>query len=324
MEKSITMEPLIHNGQTIIVLKPIDNQSADLGRLLLSLKENRLNIEGLLTTHGGVLLRGFEINNKEEFLRVKSVFSGDSGFNYVDGNSPRTKLGADVYTSTEYPREFKITLHNELSYSSKWPGNILFCCNIPAEEGGETPVIDCRYLLNKLDKYVVDKFEKLGVKYTRYLNGTKGVGKTWMETFETTDKKIVEEYCDRNAVEYQWEENNIRLSQIGAGVATHPKTGEKVWFNQANQFHPSSLPEDIYRMLKIMYGNKTNKYPQYALYGNGEEIQEDHLKAVTDAQFEYSVRFTWQKGDVLILDNMLMAHGRMPFKGERKILVSMY
>jgi alpha-ketoglutarate-dependent taurine dioxygenase len=31
----------------------------------------------------------------------------------------------------------------------------------------------------------------------------------------------------------------------------------------------------------------------------------------------------WEKGDVLLLDNMLMSHGRSSFTGERKILVSM-
>jgi alpha-ketoglutarate-dependent taurine dioxygenase len=31
----------------------------------------------------------------------------------------------------------------------------------------------------------------------------------------------------------------------------------------------------------------------------------------------------WQKGDVALLDNMKISHGRMPFEGDRRILVAM-
>ena len=36
-----------------------------------------------------------------------------------------------------------------------------------------------------------------------------------------------------------------------------------------------------------------------------------------------TVSFPWQKGDLLMLDNMLVAHGRAPFSGPRQILVGM-
>jgi hypothetical protein len=36
-----------------------------------------------------------------------------------------------------------------------------------------------------------------------------------------------------------------------------------------------------------------------------------------------AVRFDWQKGDVILLDNMLVAHARDPFEGPRKIVVAM-
>jgi hypothetical protein len=72
-----------------------------------------------------------------------------------------------------------------------------------------------------------------------------------------------------------------------------------------------------------LYFTEKHKYPHYAYFGNGEEIPEEYIKEITSTMFDNSIRFKWQKGDLLALDNMLMAHGRMPYKGSRKIYVSM-
>jgi len=323
MENPIVIASFDKEGQVVKVIRPEKNDRLSLSFLLSYLQDNKDLINKYLLTTGAILFRGFEINDRDDLLQVKQLFAGASNFDYVDGNSPRTKLSADVYTSTEYPKEFRISMHSELSYSNRWPGILFFFCKTPAEEGGETPLVDCRKILQQLDPELVDKFEKYGVKYTRYLSGTKGMGKTWMDTFETYDKQELEKYCRANDMEYSWEGNNLCLSQQGPGVAKHPVTQEKVWFNQANQFHPSGLPEDVYRGLKLIHSKNRHRFPQYAFFGNGEEIPEKYLWEITETHFEHAVKFQWENGDVLMLDNMLMAHGRMPFKGERKILVSM-
>lgn len=323
MEHTIIMESLSADGQTVNIIRPEGVANVDLDVLLAYLSVNREEISRQLLKTGAILFRNFNVNSRDGLLKVKEMFAGNTAFDYVDGNSPRTKLSNDVYTSTEYPKELSITLHNELSYSNKWPGTIFFYCHTPAEEGGETPIVDSRRILEVLDPGIVEKFEKYGVKYTRYLSGAVGVGKTWMDTFETSDKAVVEKYCAGNNISYTWDGNNLCLSQQGHGIALHPVTGEKVWFNQANQFHPSGLPDEIYRGLKLIHSRNKHKFPQYAYYGNGDEIAEEDLKQITDLHFQCAIKFPWQKNDVLMLDNMLMAHGRMPFKGERKVYVSM-
>ncbi len=39
--------------------------------------------------------------------------------------------------------------------------------------------------------------------------------------------------------------------------------------------------------------------------------------------WEKSVRFTWQPGDMVMLDNMLISHARDTYQGPRQICVAM-
>jgi alpha-ketoglutarate-dependent taurine dioxygenase len=323
MKQEIIIKKFDREEQVLHVISPKSGGGNSLESLLFYIEDNKESLMELLSTDGAVLFRGFDINSNEDFKTVRERFFKAGGFNYVDGNSPRTKLSSNIYTSTEYPKDYPITLHNELSYSNKWPQYLLFYCQTPAAAGGETTLSDCRKLLNKLNKDIVDNFERLGVRYTRYLGGSGGMGKGWKTTFETSDKELIGQYCQDNNIEFFWESEDLYLRNQGPGIVTHPITHEKVWFNQANQFHPSGLPDDIYKGLNLLYSDNKYKYPQYAYYGNGDEIPVEYLREITETQFDTSIKLKWEKGDMIILDNLLIAHGRMPFKGERKVYVSM-
>ncbi len=321
MCNNVIITQLAREGQRLPVISAATASGLD--ALLAYIAENSAVLQEWLLKDGALLFRGFGVGSQEDFRQVKDTFFGTSDFSYKDGNSPRTRVSANVYTSTEYPSEYRITMHNELSYSGKWPGHLLFYCHIPAEEGGETPLSDCRQLLKQLDKDIVETFEQKGVRYTRFLGGARSIGKNWMSTFETTDKSAVEAYCEENNIAFAWKGEGLYLSQQGPGIIRHPITEEAVWFNQADQFHPSSLPDEVFQGLELMYADNRERYPQYAYYGDGGEIPHEYLKTVTEKHFENALVFRWEKGDVLILDNLLVAHGRMPFKGERKVYVSM-
>ncbi len=63
--------------------------------------------------------------------------------------------------------------------------------------------------------------------------------------------------------------------------------------------------------------------PRNAYFGDGERIEPTVIEHINCVYEQTAVAFPWQKGDVLMLDNMLAAHGRNPFKGQRKIVVGM-
>jgi alpha-ketoglutarate-dependent taurine dioxygenase len=60
----------------------------------------------------------------------------------------------------------------------------------------------------------------------------------------------------------------------------------------------------------------------HCTFGDGEEIPDHAMDAVRDAIWSNMVFFPWRRGDVLVIDNARVAHGRMPYRGPRKIVVA--
>jgi alpha-ketoglutarate-dependent taurine dioxygenase len=108
---------------------------------------------------------------------------------------------------------------------------------------------------------------------------------------------------------------------VRPALATHPKTGERVWFNHVAFWHISSLEKGVKEAMQSVLEEYELPYNTY--YGDGEPIEDSVVEEIRDAYRQETIEFLWQKGDILWLDNMLVAHGRNPYSGERKILVAM-
>lgn len=288
-----------------------------------TLKTQSAYIKELLTRNGAILFKSFGIDSAEKLEACVNAFPGNT-LNYIDGNSPRTKLQDKIYTSTEYPPQEFISLHNELSYGNQWPSYLFFCCAIPAVKGGSTVVADSRAILSDLSAATRKAFKEKDVLYIRNLHGGYGAGTSWQDTFETDQRSVVEDYCKANDILFEWNSDNaLRLKQRRKGVIQHPASKEEVWFNQADQFHPSTNSAEVYEALLEVYEDDHMSMPQYATFGDGEEIPSVMFEEIRAAGKKNMVIFQWEKGDLMLVDNILTAHGRTPFEGPRKILVSM-
>jgi len=280
---------------------------------------NRAWIETHLLQHGGILFRNFNLQDAAEFEQFVCALS-DELMPYAYRSTPRRWVRGNVYTSTEYPAEHAIPLHNEMSYARNWPMKIWFCCLQAARQGGETPIADSRRVLQHLSPELVKRFRHQQVQYVRNYNHQLDL--PWQDVFQTTEAADIEAYCQGAGIEFEWlDDKHLRTWQTCQAIATHPQTGERVWFNQAHLFHISSLTGKARAALLSVVDRDT--LPRNAYYGDGSEIEASALAAIRQAYERETITFPWQPGDILLLDNMLTAHGRMPFSGSRQVVVGM-
>ena len=280
---------------------------------------NEALITKLLRQHGALLFRGFGVSTLPLFEQfAQSTIRGL--MEYAERSSPRSRVGSGVYTSTNHPAKQEILLHTEQSYTLNWPMKICFGCLLPAEQGGATPIADCRKVLARLSPATVKRFEEKQVMYERHYG--EGLGLPWQEVFQTQSRAEVEEHCRRAQIEWEWkDEQRLRTVQVRPAIRTHPVTGERTWFNHGLFFHVTSLAADVREQLRGVVAD--DEMPYQTRYGDGTEMEPEVLAEIRHAYEAEKVRFTWEAGDVLLLDNMLVAHGRDAYEGDRKVVVAM-
>lgn len=283
------------------------------------LRASRKRVEELLCDRGAVLFRGFQIPGPEEFRNVVRAWSQQL-LSYTYGSTPRSRSTVTgVYTSTEYPADQSIPQHNEMAYARIWPKNLWFYCAQAAEEGGATPLADSHRVAARLDRTVLNSFAERGVRYVR--NYGTGFDLSWQQAFETDSRTEVEALCQAQGIEFTWYgEDQLRTSQVCQAVIEHPVTGAELWFNQAHLFHTSALSDEVGAEL---LESDHSEIPRQVYFGDREPIADSVLDQVRAAYASETIREPWQNGDVLLIDNMLVSHGRDPYQGPRRVLVAM-
>ena len=67
----------------------------------------------------------------------------------------------------------------------------------------------------------------------------------------------------------------------------------------------------------------SQKRPTGTFFGNNEPLSTDELASFDHYIEAHTLAWPWQNGDLMILDNLEMWHGRNPYEGSREVLVAM-
>ncbi|MGC9442756.1 non-ribosomal peptide synthetase [Streptomyces sp. WG5] len=279
--------------------------------------EHAGRLRATVAEHGAVLVRGLGLADAGTVGRVGRALLHEV-MTEREGFAPRRRLADGVYSSTEWPADQPMCMHHELCYTREVPGTLLFACLAAPESGGATGVSDSAEVLEALPAGLVRRFESEGWLVERNYTGTVGVGLA--EAFGSDDRADVEAYCAARGIEYRWEPGgDLRTRQRAAAVLTHPVTGRSGWFNQIAFLNEWTLDPVVREYLTFEFG--PDGLPFNSRYGSGDRLDEDTVLTINGVYEKHTLREPWRDGDLLVVDNLRMAHSREPYEGERHIAV---
>ncbi len=300
-------------GRRVIVIDK--TAEGTLGDWLVAQREA---LEAHLREAGAVLFRGFRVTTIGAFQALARPLCGEP---FTD-NAEHTPVSQDgsVQTPVAYAKDRLLLWHNENSFNDEWPLRLAFCCLRPADSGGETPLVDSCLVLRELRADVRQRFVDKGLAYVRHFGS--GLGLDWRTVFRTDDREALARYCSDHGMIAEWAAGDrLRTVAVRPAVVAHPLTGDLSWFNQAQHWHPACLDPDVRRGLEDSVG--LSCFPRDCTFGDGTPIPDEDMHHVLDVYRRHQQTFPWRQGDVLVLDNVLWAHGRNPYQGRRTMLVAM-
>jgi hypothetical protein len=297
------------------------NESSDLSiqdavRWVASLKDSLLQ---QVTSHGAVLLRGFPIRTAEDFDSMTSALSIPN-FPYKKSlsNAVRFNRTERVFTANEAPSDVDIFFHHEMAQTPVYPRWIMFYCEKPADDGGATQLCRSDWLYDRLAVKCTDFIHACGKKGLQYSNVmpanddvSSGMGRSWRSTLEADTQEAAEQRLAELNYRFRWlEDGCLRITTPPLPAVMEISPGRKVFFNQ---------------LIAAYSGWKDSRNdPADAIrHGDGSKLDADAVQQAIDLSEELSFEVHWQSGDVALIDNTVVMHGRRPFVGTRKVLASL-
>jgi alpha-ketoglutarate-dependent taurine dioxygenase len=281
--------------------------------------ENRDALRAAVAERGSVRVRGLGLTGAAGAAPVFERLA-DGLMTEREAFAAREGHSHGVYSSAAWPQNQPMCMHHELSYTLEFPGLMMFACLGAPSEGGTTGVADSEAVLAALPGDLVERFEREGWLLTRSYNDE--IGASVAEAFGTDDRDAVESYCRANAIEFEWQpDGGLHTRQRRSALVHHPRTGRRCWFNQIAFLSEWTMAPEVREFLIEMYG--ADGLPFNTRFGGGDPIGEDVVELLNEVYEANTVREPWQAGDLMLVDNIRMAHSREPFEGPREVLVGM-
>lgn len=294
-------------------------KSAAMGAVLDWVRTHRQDLQTQLSQYGAIVLRGFGIADSDQFDRLIRAFDWPN-FTYSESlsNAVRRNRTERVFTANEAPSSVSIYLHHEMAQTPVYPSRLLFFCQQAAASGGATPICRSDLLLSRLRHSCpdfVDACEALGVRYSQTMPAEEdlnsGQGRSWRSTLSVTDRQQAEQRLQKLGYRWDWQrDDGLRVTTPVLPAVRTLSSGTKVFFNQLIAAYRG-------------WQDARNQADKSICLGDGSAIDVNAMGTAIALADELTFDIDWQTGDVVLLDNFLVMHGRRTFSGERRVLASL-
>ena len=290
--------------------------SGDLGAFLGT---NKDAVDAALGDAGALLFRGFDVADANAFDASVDGY-GEQGFTYEESlsNAVRVNVTPRVFTANEAPPETEIHLHHEMAQTPLYPSKLFFYCEIAPGGGGATPVCRSDWLWGQLeadDPALAARFAAEGVRYTNAMpaddDAGSGQGRSWRSTLGVADKDGAETRLAKLGYEWEWlADETLRATTPVLPAVRTLTDGSRSFFNQ---------------LIAAFRGwsDSRNTANKSVTFGGGEAISSEHMARAIELSEQLTRDIEWQAGDVALIDNFRVMHGRRPFTGKRRVLASL-
>ena len=268
-------------------------------------KERSLLLEQAFQS-GAVLFRGFPLRTPEDFDRFIQSF-GLENFPYDESlsNAVRVNKTPRVFTANEAPPTVSIFLHHEMAQTPIYPSRLFFFCEQSADTGGATAL--CRS--DVLWKRIVQEFpafagdcERKGLRYSNVMpssnDAESGMGRSWQSTLRVTSKDQAEARLTELGYTWTWlDEDSLRATTPVLPAVRDLQNGRQSFFNQ---------------LIAAFKGwkDKRNDPSKAITFGDGKPLDRPTVDEITKWADELCFDLVWQNGDVALIDNYVVMHGR--------------
>ncbi|MEZ7831408.1 MAG: TauD/TfdA family dioxygenase [Gammaproteobacteria bacterium] len=317
--QEIALDQQQHYEDVFPLVYASENSLSTLTQVHEWLGENKERLLEQLSRHGAILFRGLPVNSDSDFDSVIQSF-GLKNFTYGESlsNAVRRNRTERVFTANEAPASVSIFLHHEMAQTPVYPSKLFFYCEQAAHSGGATPLCRSDILLQELTKQApefVAACLKLGVRYSNVMPNIddleSGQGRSWRSTLSTDDKSAAEDKLRKLGYQWEWlEQDSLRVTTAVLPAVRETDNGRQVFFNQ---------------LIAAFRGWKDtrNATEKSIRFGDDSAISEEAMAKAIQIGDELSFDMLWQSGDVVLVDNFLVMHGRRPFEGQRRVLASL-
>ncbi|MEM7687758.1 MAG: TauD/TfdA family dioxygenase [Pseudomonadota bacterium] len=289
------------------------------GDLAAFLRANKPAVDAALDDAGALLFRGFDVPDAHAFDAVIEAY-GEPGFTYEDSlsNAVRTNVTPRVFTANEAPPSTEIFLHHEMAQTPIYPSKLFFYCEIAEMRGGATPLCRSDWVVDRLAEQAPDFvacLEAEGVRYTNVMPGAddagSGQGRSWRSTLSVASREEAEKRLRNLGYTWEWrEDGSLRVTTAALPAVRDVGGGRKTFFNQ---------------LIAAFRGwsDSRNSADKSITFGGGEAITAQDMAPAIAAAEEFTALCEWQPGDVALVDNYTVMHGRRPYEGKRRVLASL-